>query len=95
MSVLIRGMEMPTSCYDCPVECEGDVCGITQGGCTWDAKPPHCPLIELHPHGRLIDADEFYKDVNESILLTDAFKHAFNFWFDGQQTIIPAEEEGE
>ena len=47
MSLLIRCMKMPSSCYDCPVEREGDVCGITKGGCTWDVKPPHCPLIEV------------------------------------------------
>ena len=30
MSVIVKGMEMPTSCYDCPVECEGDICGTCE-----------------------------------------------------------------
>lgn len=55
-------------------------------------KPANCPLIAVPDHGRLIDADEFYADINESVLLTDGFKEAFNLWFDEQPTIIPAEE---
>ena len=104
MSVLIKGMEMPKNCFDCPIGSDGAVCvllGIGDGYLyhkhdAFDAateRLPNCPLIELPPHGRLIDADEFYKDINESILLTDGFKDAFNLWFDEQPTIIEAEGE--
>lgn len=65
MSILIKGMEMP-SCNDCPLA--GDFkCDLmpsipalckeydiaVQNGKRLD----NCPLIELQPHGRLIDAD--------------------------------------
>jgi len=46
----------------------------------------------LPDHGRLIDGDEFYKDINESLLLTDGFKETFNLWYDEQETVIPKGE---
>lgn len=62
MSVLIKGMEMPSSCDDCrltngiscyavPEYTEDEVVGRT------DDRPDWCPLVEIPPHGRLIDAD--------------------------------------
>ena len=61
MSILIKGMEMPTSCYECP--CNKDdgfgffTCGVTKSECDFRNLPSDCPLIEVPPHGRLIDAD--------------------------------------
>jgi len=59
--VLIKGMEMPKNCFDCPF-LKDDFC-IVLGyemrndqilmGCG------SCPLVEVRPHGRLIDADLF------------------------------------
>lgn len=106
MSVLISGMEMPDRCFSCPlcnIEPDGEsLCAKSLGPAieykeidvktAINTRPDWCPLIPVPPHGRLIDADEFYKDINESVLLTDGFKDAFNLWFDEQPTIIPAEE---
>ena len=79
MSVLIKGMEMPGSCYYCP---------FADG--SWGYSPPHkkrclisgkdmpvderyvqknqpvCPLVPVPPHGRLIDADAFKKYITVS-----------------------------
>lgn len=69
MSVLIKGMEMPTNCADCPLNYDQMACGVT--GTRWwsdsmvmmnfdsdKERLPNCPLIEIPtPHGRLIDAD--------------------------------------
>ena len=61
MSILIKNMEMPTSCYECP--CNKDdgfgffTCGVTKSECDFRNLPSDCPLIEVPPHGRLIDAD--------------------------------------
>ena len=64
MSVLIKSMEMPTSCAVCPFENYGDCYGgkvkaimdiddyVSAG-----KRHPRCPLVEIPPHGRLIDAD--------------------------------------
>lgn len=69
MAILIRNMEMPKDCYDCPLmmsvfvfKGDSDLCSITHGGCTYDSRPPHCPLIELPKHGDLIDRDALIKD---------------------------------
>lgn len=71
MSVLIKGMEMPKSCDVCPLIAEADdyhVCCINEQFIPWEwidehsaeqrhPKPSWCPLVEIPPHGRLIDAD--------------------------------------
>lgn len=63
MSILIKGMEMPKNCGECVYMMSvyafngySNICSITEGGCTLSSqgRPPHCPLIELPPHGRLI-----------------------------------------
>ena len=69
--ILIKGMEMPTSCYACMFfaqtdywnkEDEADIlsrCKRT-GEKTWESVNgylPNCPLVPVPPHGRLIDAD--------------------------------------
>lgn len=65
MSVLIKGMEMPKSCSECAC-CgyygKGDhVCDITGKDVVYELslekRRDDCPLVELPPHGRLIDAD--------------------------------------
>ena len=70
MSILIKGMEMP-SCNDCPLA--GDFkCNLmpsipalckeydiaVQNG----KRLNNCPLIEIPPHGRLIDADKLKEE---------------------------------
>ena len=58
MSVLIKGMEMPKNCGDCltnymlNVVCDCDLNNIEDG-----RRLPNCPLVEIPPHGRLVDAD--------------------------------------
>ena len=64
MSVLIKGMEIPESCWDnCPFERENIkhevVCSLTRKGYNWGLteRPSDCPLVEVPPHGDLIDRD--------------------------------------
>ena len=65
MSVLIKGMEMPKSCLDCKLtDSEYCTCSVFDFwdddyyiGCYLSDRAPWCPLIEIPPHGRLIDAD--------------------------------------
>ena len=73
MSVLIKGMEMPKNCNACRfagyggVKCELNVCMFT--GHNQPTLSPSrlatCPLIEIPPHGRLIDADALDKKCEE------------------------------
>lgn len=74
MSILIKGMEMPTSCYECPfLDYEEGFCfasgvkhesgwyesKLCPGGIE-DGRHDDCPLIEIPPHGDLIDRDIVY-----------------------------------
>ena len=62
MSVIVKGMEMPESCYRCPMANDDFyLCGATEKYLENDSeerRPDWCPLIELPPHGRLGDLDE-------------------------------------
>ena len=64
MSILIRGMEMPI-CRTCPCGEEklyGNLCHITNEIVSFSFdRGDQCPLIEVQPPGRLIDADALLK----------------------------------
>lgn len=66
MSIYIKGMEMPKSCWSCPFSVhhdpDTDRCLITGMlyETTWarfSDRQPACPLVPVPEHGRLIDAD--------------------------------------
>lgn len=104
MSVLIKGMEMPKDCRDCPMEMFYINCGDTRCRATnkllaeeyriipFSGRPDWCPLVEVPtPHGRLIDADKLLEDVRKNSVSysADDFAHE---WVDVQPTVIEAEE---
>jgi len=78
MSILIRGVKMPTSCESCPCKTADAFGGL---GCQATGyiplrkvnqnRPDWCPLVPIaEPHGRLIDASEkiqvqMYDDMTE------------------------------
>ena len=55
MAILIKGMEMPKNCCACLLSSH-DMCLVNhEDADDWfENRPPHCPLIELPPHGRLM-----------------------------------------
>jgi hypothetical protein len=70
MSILIKGMEMPVTCCHCPLmgydpdiewvdggrETQGAyICVITHELIDNTKREEHCPLVEIPPHGRLIE----------------------------------------
>ena len=79
MSVLVKGMEMPEDCRNCPFEMYYMNCGETKCRATgkiladfykpipFEGRAEECPLVEVPPHGRLIDADAM-KSVIETYL---------------------------
>lgn len=96
MSVYIKGMEMPKSCFECPWRCKVDpenlLCRIsgerfeeTFSG-TIQNRHKSCPLIPVPPHGRLIDADALIA-AHEQVC-----SRSMKFNLDLAPTIIPAEE---
>ena len=66
--IMIKGAKMPDGCVDCP--CLNDenlmFCQITNHSLrdvdVFNERPKDCPIIELPPHGRLIDADALQKE---------------------------------
>jgi len=97
MSVLIRGMEMPTSCAECRFN--GVYC-YAKGDENQYSKLP-CPLVPVPPHGRLIDADALKEIIKaHDYPLRAHFNSTDNGMFtigiqqavDETPTIIPAEE---
>ena len=59
MSILIKGMEMPENCAECEISQAYDIrstwCPLTFTTQAELKRQDNCPLIELSPHGDLID----------------------------------------
>lgn len=82
MSVLIKGMDMPSECRGCKLM-DYDI----NTGKTWcfpadailaedyksidfDGRPDWCPLVEVkEPHGDMIDRDELIKDLEHDVAI--------------------------
>lgn len=69
MSILIKGMELPKSCFDCPFMYGRRYCRVNSRIEFNDPEYSElkgrydgCPLVEVPPHGRLIDADALIQD---------------------------------
>lgn len=81
MSIIIKGMEMPKTCDDCFLPLQY---------CPYAMKPNgECPLVPVHPHGRLIDADAL------EALFWDGqcyFTENIKYKIKNIETIFPAEE---
>ena len=91
MSILIKGMEMPTSCEKC--EFHDGWClrlpGIVQA---MNERREDCPLVPVPPHGRLIDADALLKKCEFVCTDDDEDIRAVRYsTIEDAPTIIPAE----
>lgn len=103
MGVYIEGMEMPGSCYKCPLRRRDGmdiVCPVAHERFSvadvniLEYRLDNCPLVPVPPHGRLIDADEVLKWARERddggpVNWVDSLD--LTIWA-RQHTIIPAEE---
>ncbi len=99
MSILIKYMEMPTSCADCPVNlniCKRGYQYLLAHPELYNQRAEDCPISYVPPHGKLIDGD-----VAEVITFTDSDAEGKDFadgilfaadWIAKQPTIIPASE---
>lgn len=94
MSVYIKGMEMPTNCVRCPLHnIEYDFCQAkrlsTPIGKGHLKRADYCPLIPVHDHGRLIDADALSRMYDPYEICGAAVLEIIA----DTPTIIPADEE--
>ena len=108
MSILIKGMEMPKSCWRCTLSQlyekprEMLVCKITHEEVLRYEIDGNCPLVPVPEHGRLIDADALkdlarewippYNTSNASVVM-NLFGLIDNL-ADNAPTIIPADKGG-
>ena len=92
MSVLIKGVELPKSCYECFLcddECFGSYkCGLVKEWGSAESRASDCPIVEIPPHGRLIDADALKPGFIGSYAYTNWSRYAVI----NAPTIIEAEE---
>ena len=103
MAVLIEGMEMPKSCYSCPLrkrEGINIVCPVAQERFSVADvnilfyRLDSCPLVPVPPHGRLIDADVLCKTLH-SLAENEYTPEVFANWIENHiDTVISASEEG-
>lgn len=70
MSLLIKGIKKPARCIDCVfmVSRSDDDCILQSDEAnakakSWDDMMSGCPLVEVPPHGRLIDKDKLRRDL--------------------------------
>ncbi len=110
MRVLVRGMDLPKSCGVCHLRKSNEnrvwcsvvgeyICFDTE----FEGRKANCPLVEIPPHGRLIDADAFDERVRvaggmSEEELTEDFKDGVQtvlYMLSKQPTIIEAEGSGE
>ena len=97
MSVLIKGMKMPQSCYMCDMQELSGVVGCKHAYDTSNSewgRALNCHLIEIPDHGDLIDRD----------VLKDECKEPYVWWETATQmaqilsdspVVIPAERSEE
>lgn len=99
MSILIKGMKMPKNCAECEISQAYDIrstwCPLTFSTQAELKKQDNCPLIEVPPHGRLIDADALImsdKPVSRMMMFGGQFVYTQSE-IDEAPTIIEAESE--
>ena len=77
MSILIKGMEMPKSCYKCPLRRRDGmdiVCPVAHERFSvtdvnfLEYRLDSCPLIPVPPHRRCIDADAIVKAIEADVI---------------------------
>lgn len=105
MSVLVKDMTMPRDCPMCPMAHWNAFnmisgCEVVPGKkyairdpeyANSDHRPDWCPLVDVPPHGRLIDADAI--PYNKIMLDGDDFYYGVTMpYIDRMPTIIEAEE---
>ena len=101
MSVLIKGMEMPNSCHECPLGFGGG-CYMGRSAdeymCPDSGRAEWCPLVSVPPHGDLISR-EWLIDIALHLMNTaknddiaNGVRWLWQYIIDAP-TIIPAEEE--
>lgn len=82
MSIIIKGMNMPSSCMECPLY-NGHGCTATNtmfsNMTNVAVRTKECPLIEIPKGARLIDANKINSDMDDMKVEGETFVTAVNF----------------
>ena len=83
MSVLIKGMKMPKNSLECEY-CKSGYCNKMDGRFCPGAisRPDWCPLFEIQPHTRLVNADALGLTDIEIIMCDGDYKEALKMLID-------------
>lgn len=108
MSLLIKGLETPGKCGLCPcfhasypMYCQAVPAEVGKRIVApyEQPRPDWCPLVEVPPHGRLIDADSlkeqlsyYIKEAGWGEKTNEALTWVRDDFIDAERTIIPAED---
>lgn len=103
MSILIKGAKMPKNCKTCGfVVCDDEYspeywCPIVRDSIDnyMNCRHKLCPLVEIPPHGRLIDADKTISIIKNTVKgwdFQDTWDSICNM-LDSAQTVIESEEQ--
>ena len=72
MGVYVKGMEMPTQCYDCYIVANDPDSGklyckhLDTDIENWEGILPDCPLVEIAtPHGSLVDRKAYWDETDK------------------------------
>lgn len=104
MSILIKGMEMPKNCDTCwALDDYGDYprCRITeeQRGYNFpvrERRMDNCPLIELPPHGDLVDLSDVVhpNDSMKRMTIDEQLRRTCEGWSADRKQYVVIEAEG-
>ena len=96
MSIIIKGMEMPKSCFECRFSIDGFCQAMEPGARTDDDKAQvsnWCPLVEVPtPHGRLIEAERLMHKLIRYGGVSSWSEEELYYTIKDMDTIIEAEE---
>lgn len=103
MSILIKGMEMPKQGrVTLQIGADGAVYVVNKCEITAEKYEKNFEVLEVPPHGRLIDADALMKSINDARekdpLIADVYVDDYvivSDWLRNTPTIIPSDKDGE
>ena len=104
MDVLVKNVSMPNHCLEC-WNCDKNftspnlgvienwICLLRMKFVPADKRPDWCPLVEVEPHGRLIDADALLDELLPDPILECGCPdpegiEEFCDWIDSAPTVI-------
>ena len=100
MGVYIKGMDLPKSCDDCPLNYDSIDCMVADNALRENGggdflfhheRHPNCPLVHIPPHGALIEKHDVFKLITafpevDKLLPVEFMEALYNL-----PTIIPAD----